>query len=114
MRYLTLGEVVELHRLVLGVTGGAPGIAVVGSLLSPRYDDHLSSSLHGDGVSRQTIIHPISKESRGLTDGRSSHRIVESVRFDPPNDGPRLVLSWMRKNRWANERFDRARIHGYP
>ncbi len=26
MRYLTLGEVVELHRLVLGVTGGAPGI----------------------------------------------------------------------------------------
>lgn len=25
-RYLTLGEVVELHRLVLGATGGAPGI----------------------------------------------------------------------------------------
>ena len=26
MRYLTLGEVVELHRLVLATTGGTPGI----------------------------------------------------------------------------------------
>jgi hypothetical protein len=26
MRYLTLGEVVELHRLVLVATGGAPCI----------------------------------------------------------------------------------------
>ena len=27
MRYLTLGEAVELHRRVLAATGGAPGIA---------------------------------------------------------------------------------------
>jgi death-on-curing protein len=26
MRDLTLGEVVELHRLVVGATGGAPGV----------------------------------------------------------------------------------------
>jgi death-on-curing protein len=34
MRYLTLGEVVELHRLVLGATGGAPGIRDLGALES--------------------------------------------------------------------------------
>jgi death on curing protein len=34
MRYLTLGEVVELHRLVLAATGGAPGIRDLGVLES--------------------------------------------------------------------------------
>ena len=34
MRYLTLGEVVELHRLVLEVIGGAPGIRNLGALES--------------------------------------------------------------------------------
>jgi len=34
MRYLTLGEVVELHRLILGATGGAPGIRDLGALES--------------------------------------------------------------------------------
>jgi death on curing protein len=34
MRYLTLGEVVELHRLVLTVTGGASGIRDLGVLAS--------------------------------------------------------------------------------
>ena len=32
MRYLTLGEVVELHRLVLETTGGASGIRDLGAL----------------------------------------------------------------------------------
>jgi len=34
MRYLTLGEVVELHRLVLAATGGAPGLRDLGALES--------------------------------------------------------------------------------
>jgi death-on-curing protein len=34
MRYLTLSEVVELHRLVLAATGGAPGIRDLGALES--------------------------------------------------------------------------------
>jgi len=34
MRYLTLGEVVELHRLILAATGGAPGIRDLGALES--------------------------------------------------------------------------------
>ena len=33
-RYLTLGEVVELHRLILGATGGAAGIRDLGALES--------------------------------------------------------------------------------
>jgi death-on-curing protein len=32
MRYLTLGEVVELHRRLLQATGGAPGIRDLGAL----------------------------------------------------------------------------------
>ena len=32
MRYLTLGEVVELHRRVLQASGGAPGIRDLGAL----------------------------------------------------------------------------------
>jgi death-on-curing protein len=32
MRYLTLGEVVELHGRVLQVSGGAPGIRNLGAL----------------------------------------------------------------------------------
>ena len=34
MRYLTLGEVVELHRLVLALIGGASGIRDLGALVS--------------------------------------------------------------------------------
>src|SRR5438477_8086211 len=34
MRYVTLGEVVELHRRLLQATGGAPGIRDVGALES--------------------------------------------------------------------------------
>jgi hypothetical protein len=34
MRYLTLGEVVELHHLVLAATGGALGIRDLGALES--------------------------------------------------------------------------------
>jgi death on curing protein len=34
MRYLTLGEVIELHRHLLEATGGAPGIRDLGALES--------------------------------------------------------------------------------
>jgi death on curing protein len=34
MRYLTLGEVVELHRLVVATSGGATGIRDLGALES--------------------------------------------------------------------------------
>lgn len=34
MRYLSLGQVVELHRRVLELTGGAPGIRDLGALES--------------------------------------------------------------------------------
>jgi len=34
MRYLTLGEILELHRLIIETTGGAGGIRDLGSLES--------------------------------------------------------------------------------
>lgn len=34
MRFLTLGEVLELHRRILAATGGAPGLRDLGSLES--------------------------------------------------------------------------------
>jgi len=49
MRYLTLGEVVELHRLVLAATGGAPGIRDLGALESAAAQPRASfggSDLH--------------------------------------------------------------------
>jgi death-on-curing protein len=52
MRYLTLGEVVALHRAILEGSGGAPGIRDLGALESalaqPRasFDGTVHSSLH--------------------------------------------------------------------
>jgi death on curing protein len=49
MRYLTLGEVVELHRLVLAAAGGAPGIRDLGALESAAAQPRASfggSDLH--------------------------------------------------------------------
>ena len=40
MRYLTLGEVVELHRRVLQAGGGAPGIRDLGALDSAKRVGH--------------------------------------------------------------------------
>jgi death on curing protein len=50
MRYLALGEVVELHRLVLSATGGTPGIRDSGALESAVAQPRASfggSDLHG-------------------------------------------------------------------
>jgi death-on-curing protein len=49
MRYLTLGEVVELYRLVLAASGGAPGIRDLGALESAAAQPRASfggSDLH--------------------------------------------------------------------
>ena len=49
MRYLTLGEVVELHRLVLAASGGATGIRDLGALESAVAQPRVSfggSDLH--------------------------------------------------------------------
>jgi hypothetical protein len=39
MRYLTLGEVVALHRAILDATGGADGIRDLGALGTRRAPD---------------------------------------------------------------------------
>jgi len=42
MRYLTLDEVLELHRLVLEQTGGAPGVRDLGALESALAQPHMT------------------------------------------------------------------------
>jgi hypothetical protein len=39
MRYVTLGEVVELHRRLLQATGGAPGIGYFACLMVVSFAD---------------------------------------------------------------------------
>jgi death on curing protein len=55
MRYLTLGEVVELHRLVLTATDGAPGIRDLGALESAVAQPRASfggRDLHGSLIEK--------------------------------------------------------------
>jgi len=59
MRYLTLGEVVELHRLVLVVTGGAPGIRDLGALESAVAQPRASfgrSDLHASLIEKAAAL----------------------------------------------------------
>ena len=44
MRYLTLGEVVSLHRAILAATGGADGIGDSGGLESALAQPRLPSA----------------------------------------------------------------------
>ena len=59
MRYLTLGEVVELHRLVLVATGGAPGIRDLGALESAVAQPKASfgvSDLHASLIEKAAAL----------------------------------------------------------
>jgi death on curing protein len=62
MRYLTLGEVVELHRLVLAATGGAPGIR--DSVAQPR------ASFDGRDLHR-SLIEKVAALGFALAQGRA-------------------------------------------
>ena len=63
MRYVTLGEVVELHRLVLAVTGGASGLRDLGALESAVAQPKASFGGHD--------LHPTLIEKAGARPGPS-------------------------------------------
>jgi death-on-curing protein len=59
MRYLTLGEVVELHRRVLDESGGASGIRDLGMLLSALAQPHSTfggADLHHGVVNKAAAL----------------------------------------------------------
>jgi death-on-curing protein len=72
MRYLTLGEVVELHRLVLAATGGAPGIRDLGALESAAAQPRASfggSDLHPTLIEKAGALGFALAQGRPFVDG---------------------------------------------
>jgi len=55
MRYLTLAEVVELHRRLLQATGGAPGVRDLGALESAIAQPKASSTWRRDALSASSL-----------------------------------------------------------
>lgn len=72
MRYLTLGEVVELHRLVLAATGGAPGIRDLGALESAVAQPRASfggSDLHRSLIEKAAALGFALAQGHAFVDG---------------------------------------------
>ena len=72
MRYLTLGEVVELHRLVLAATGGAPGIRDLGALESAVAQPRASfggSDLHPTLIEKAGALGFVLAQGHPFVDG---------------------------------------------
>src|SRR5262245_54904696 len=72
MRYLTLGEVVELHRLILTATGGAPGIRDLGALESAVAQPRVSfggTDLHRSLVEKAAALGFALAQGHAFVDG---------------------------------------------
>lgn len=72
MRYLTLGEVVELHRLVIAATGGAPGIRDLGALESAVAQSRASfggSDLYRDLIEKAAALGFALTQGHAFVDG---------------------------------------------
>ena len=78
MRYLTLGEVLELHRLVLAQTGGATGLRDLGALESAVGQPRQRA---GQAGKRQ----PVGEDGSGVGGGLQFPRLDGS-----PQNGERL------------------------
>ena len=96
MRYLTLGEVVELHRLVLTATGGAPGIRDLGALESAVAQTRASfggRDLHGSLIEKAGALGFALAQGHPFVDGnkRVAHASMATffcstaVRSMPPS-----------------------------
>jgi death-on-curing protein len=72
MRYLTLGEVVELHRLVLAVTGGGHGIRDLAALESAVAQPRASfggSDLHRGLIEKAAALAFALAQGHAFVDG---------------------------------------------
>jgi death-on-curing protein len=84
MRYLTLGEVVELHRLVLAATGGALGIRDLGALESAAAQPRASfggSDLHPTLIGKAGALGFALAQGHPFVDGnkRVAHAAMGNV-----------------------------------
>ncbi len=83
MRYLTLGEVVELHRLILEGTGGASGIRDLGALDSALAQPHATfggQDLYPDLVDKAAALCFSLVQNHPFLDGnkRIGHAAMET------------------------------------
>lgn len=82
-RYLTLGEVVELHRLVLGATGGAPGIRDLAALESAVAQPKATfggTDLHSTSIEKAAALCFALVRGHPFVDGnkRTGHAAMET------------------------------------
>ena len=93
MRYLTLGEVVELHRLVLTATGGAPGIRDLGTLESGVAQPRAAfggSDLHGGLIEKAGALGLALAQGHPFVDGnkRVAHAAMATFTSASPTGTP--------------------------
>ena len=93
MRYLTLGEVVELHRLVLTATGGAPGIRDLGTLESGVAQPRAAfggSDLHGGLIDKAGALGFALAQGHPFVDGnkRVAHAAMATFTSASPTGTP--------------------------
>ena len=103
MRYLTLGEVVELHRLVLTATGGAPGIRDLGALESAVTQPRVSfegTDLHRSLIEKAAALGFALAQGHAFVDGnkRVAHAamatflLLNDAEIDAPIDEQEHVM----------------------
>lgn len=83
MRYLSLVEILELHRAIIGSTGGAPGIRDIRALESAANQPRLTfnqSDLYPDVASKAAILCFSLVINHPFVDGnkRTGHAAMES------------------------------------
>ena len=82
MRYLTLAEIVELHRRLLHMTGGAPGVRDLGALQSAMAQPMAtfgSVDLHGTVIEKAAALGCALVRDHPFVDGnkRAGHAAME-------------------------------------
>jgi death-on-curing protein len=99
MRYLTLGEVVELHRLVLAASGGATGIRDLGALESAVAQPRASfggSDLHPTLIEKTGALGFALAQGHPFVDGNK--RVALRWRRSSSSTTPTSRLRWMNKS----------------
>ena len=119
MRYLTLGEVVELHRLTLTAAGGAPGMRDLGALQSAVAQPRASfggSDLHPSLIEKAAALGFALAQGHPFVDGNKRVAHAAMVTFLLLNDAEihasideqeRLMLDL------ASGRLSRAELTGW-
>ena len=101
MRYLTLGEVVELHRLVIAASGGATGIRDLGAFESAVAQPRASfggSDLHPTLIEKTGALGFALAQGHPFVDGNKRVAHVRWRRSSSSSTTPTSRLRWTNKS----------------